>query len=222
MGERLKRLFGDHRNKIILDMVRDHLQLTKSAVHALYGMVSAASVDPSEKGKLYDDISDFEMKADELRREMIVKLTEGHIFPSEREDFMELVRAVDWVADWAREAGRILIIIPLEKSPEEVRQKALEMSRAILRSVDTLVECINILSEDGLKALALADQVELLEEDIDELYSQARMRIATLEFPEFSRGALILLNEFFEALETVADWCENTVDIVRAIAVRSL
>ena len=47
------------------------------------------------------------------------------------------------------------------------------------------------------------------------------MSIATLEFPGFSRGALILLNEFFDALETVADWCENTVDIVRAIAVRT-
>jgi len=222
MSERPKRRFGDYRNKIILDMVREHLQLTKSAVHALYGMVSAASVDPSEKRKLYDEISDFEMKADELRREMIVKLTERDISPSEREDLMELVRAVDWVADWSREAGRILIIIPFEKSPEEVRQKALEMSRGIIRSVDTLAECVNILSEDGLKALALADQVELLEEDIDELFSQARLSLATLEFPGYSRGALILLNEFFEALETVADWCENTVDIVRAIAVRSL
>ncbi len=222
MSERLKRWFGDSRDKIVLDMVREHLQLTKSAVHALYGMVSAASVDPSEKRKLYDEISDFEMKADELRREMIVKLTERDLSPSEREDLMELVRAVDWVADWSREAGRILLVIPFEKSPEEVRMKALDMSKGVISSIDILAECVNILSEDGLKALALADQVELLEEDIDELYSQARLSISTLEFPEFSRGALILLNEFFDALETVADWCENTVDIVRAIAVRSL
>jgi len=222
MTERIKRWFGDYRNEIVLDMVRDHLQLTKSAVHSLYGMVSAASVNPPEKRRLYDEISDFEMKADELRREMIVKLTERDIFPTEREDLMELVRAVDWVADWSREAGRILVIIPFETSPEEVRQKALEMSKGIIRSVDILAECINVLSEDGIKALALADQVELLEEDIDELYSQARMSLATLEFPGYSRGALILLNEFFDALETVADWCENTVDIVRAIAVRVL
>jgi uncharacterized protein Yka (UPF0111/DUF47 family) len=33
-------------------------------------------------------------------------------------------------------------------------------------------------------------------------------------------GALILMNEFFDAIETVADWSENTADIVRAIAVR--
>ena len=72
------------------------------------------------------------------------------------------------------------------------------------------------------KAIGLADQVEMIEEDVDDLYSEARRHIATLEFTGFSDGALILLNEFFDALETVADWCENTVDIVRAIAVRHL
>jgi uncharacterized protein Yka (UPF0111/DUF47 family) len=71
-----------------------------------------------------------------------------------------------------------------------------------------------------MKAIGLADQVEMIEEDVDDLYSEARRQFATLEFTGFSDGALILLNEFFDALETVADWCENTVDIVRAIAVR--
>ena len=46
------------------------------------------------------------------------------------------------------------------------------------------------------------------------------MRRRRMEFPDFSTGALILLNEFLDSLETVADWCENTADIVRAIAVR--
>ncbi len=220
MTERLRRWFGDYRNQIVLDMVREHLTLTKNAVYSLYEMVSAAGVDSSSKKTIYNKVSDFEKRADELRRGMIVRLTERDIFPSEREDLMELVRSVDWVADWSREAGRILLIIPFDKSPEEVRQKALEMSKGLITSVDILAECISILSEDGLKAIALADQVELLEEDIDDLYSQARISIATLEFPDFSRGALLLLNEFFDALETVADWCENTVDVVRAIAVR--
>jgi predicted phosphate transport protein (TIGR00153 family) len=221
MAERIRRWFGDYRNKLVLDMVKDHLELTKNAVQSLYNMISSASIEPKEKQKLYEELSAFEMKADDLRRGMIVTLTEREIFPSEREDLMELVRAVDWVADWSREAGRLLVIIPFHLSPEEMKQKALEMSRAIIRSVDILAESINILSEDGRKALSLADQVELLEEDIDELYSQARSLIATREFPDFSLGSLILLNEFFDSLETVADWCENTVDVVRAIAVRT-
>jgi uncharacterized protein Yka (UPF0111/DUF47 family) len=66
----------------------------------------------------------------------------------------------------------------------------------------------------------MADEVEMLEETIDDLYGELRNNLATEEFPEFSVGALIMMNEFFDAIETVADWCENTADIVRAIAVR--
>ena len=60
----------------------------------------------------------------------------------------------------------------------------------------------------------------MLEETIDDLYGELRFYLAKEEFPEFSVGALVLMNEFFDAIETVADWCENTADIVRAIAVR--
>jgi hypothetical protein len=214
------RWFGDFRNEIVLEMVREHLDLTESAVNALHNLVSSACDSPEEKKALYDEISEFEMRADQLRRDMIVKLTERDVFPNEREDLMELVRAVDWVADWAREAGRILIILPFEDAPDEAKQSARDMSKACTKAVSILSDCIEALSEDRLKAIGLADQVEMIEEDVDDLYSEARRHIATLEFTGFTDGALILLNEFFDALETVADWCENTVDIVRAIAVR--
>ncbi len=220
MSKRILRWFGDFRNEIVLGMVREHLELTESAVNALFNMVGRACDTPEEKKALYDKIAEFEMRADQLRRDMIVKLTERDVFPNEREDLMELVRAVDWVADWAREAGRILIIIPFENAPDEAKQSARDMSKACTKAVSILSDCIEALSEDRLKAIGLADQVEMIEEDVDDLYSEARRHIATLEFQGFSDGALILLNEFFDALETVTDWCENTVDIVRAIAVR--
>ena len=57
---------------------------------------------------------------------------------------------------------------------------------------------------------------------IDELYNKARTIFAVEDFSHFSMGKLILLNEFLDALETIADWCENTADIVRAVAVRGL
>ena len=77
-----------------------------------------------------------------------------------------------------------------------------------------------MLSEDKLRALELANEVEMLEEDIDELYSIARGFLASMDFSSWSDGSLILLAEFLKAIEMVSDWCENSVDLVRAIAVR--
>ena len=220
MSKRLMRWFGDHRNEEVLDMARDHLKLTQNAVQELYNMVCAACEGPKDKDEYYKKISEYEMKADQLRRDMIVKLAERNVFPEERDDLMELVRAVDWVADWAREAGRILVIIPFDKAPDEIKQSAQDMSKACIDVVTLLEKSIDVLQEDRMKAIELADEVEMIEEDVNDLYSVAREHLANLDFKEFSIGKLILLNEFFDALETVTDWCENTVDIIRAIAVR--
>lgn len=216
----LERWFGDRMTDKVLGMVQEHLELTQTAVEELYYMVCSASDSESEKDALYKKISEVEMKADQLRRDMVVVLSERDIFPTEREDLMELVRAADWVADWARESGRILIIIPFHKAPEDMKKAARDMCRADYDCVKLLAKCLNVLPTDSLEAINLANQVEMMEEEIDDLYSVAREHLATLEFPGFSRGSLILLNEFLDSLETVADWCENTVDIVRSIAVR--
>jgi hypothetical protein len=219
-----KKLFGwfaPHRGEDILDTAEKHLELTLNAVRELYNMVDAAAkCDRDDCSSHYMNLSRMEMEADELRRQMVDALTKSEMFPEERNDLMELVRAVDWIADWSKEAGRILNAIQLDKAPQEMKQAALNMVKADVDCVSVLTECLKVMSKDPKEALNLANKVELLEEDTDELYSQARSILAGFDFKGWTVGSVILLNEFLDALETVADWCENTADIVRAISVR--
>jgi predicted phosphate transport protein (TIGR00153 family) len=222
MSRRLFGWFAPKRGENVLKMVEEHLELTQNAVMDLYKMVEASAMCLEKDCKdFFESVSQLEMKADALRRTMVEELTKSEMFPEERSDLMELVRAVDWVADWSKEAGRILVIIPFDKAPDEMKQAALNMCKANVDCVAVLGECVQSLHEKNpAKALNLADKVEILEEELDELYSTARGHLSNLEYPGFSVGALILLNEFLDAVETIADWCENTADIVRAIAVR--
>jgi len=221
LSRRIFGWFAPKRGHKVLEMVEDHLELTQKAVNSLYEMVEAAAeCDLNKCKRSYMSVSEMEMQADELRRRMVEELTEGEMFPEERDDLMEMVRAVDWIADWSKEAGRILNSIPFEKAPDEIKVATMNMVRANVDCVKVLTHCIRVLPKDSKKALTLANEVEMLEENIDDLYEEARKHFATLEFPEFTTGALILLNEFLDAIETIADWCENTADIVRAIAVR--
>jgi hypothetical protein len=202
-------------------MVEKHLDLTQNAAISLHTMVEVASDSNQEKGSaIFTNISRYEREADELRRKMVRELTEGEMYPEERDDLMELVRAVDQIADWSKEAGRILRTIPFEKTPDSIKTATLNMAKANVDCVDVLKQSINALPKNPSRALTLADEVEMLEETIDDLYGEVRLHFANEEFPGFSMGSLILMNEFFDAIETAADWCENTADIVRAIAVR--
>ena len=221
MSKKIFGWFAPKRGVKVLQMVEKHLAITLKAVESLHAMVEAAAECDAQKCKTsYMDVSSLEMQADDLRRQMVEELTMSEMFPEERDDLMELVRAVDWIADWSREAARILNTIPFEKAPDEIKEAALNMVKADVKCVKVLTECVKMLPKSPKDALSLANEVEMMEENIDDLYSTARKHFAVLEFPGFTVGALILMNEFFDALETIADWCENTADIVRAIAVR--
>jgi len=221
MASRLFGWFAPKRGDRILEMVEEHLALTQDAVSDLYRLVEASSLRrDAESKELFESLSQLEMRADQLRREMVEELTRSEMFPEEREDLMELVRAVDWIADWSKEAGRILIIIPFDKVPDEMKTAAQNMCGANVDCVTVLGKCIKALPDHPMEALDLANEVEVLEETIDELYSLARTQLVTMNSNGFTTGSLILLNMFLDAIETVADWCENTADIVRAVAVR--
>lgn len=220
MSERLLRWFGDRRNTTVLDMTHNHLDLTANAVKELYEMVKAVGEGEADKKKYYESISQHEMRADQIRRAMVTELSNRDLYATERDDLMELVRAVDWIADWAREASRLLVILPFDKLPKDFREAIEDMCKENYAGVKILDDCIKALSTDPKKALELADQVELFEENIDDLYAKAREMYVHIEIPEMTRGAMILLNEFMDSVETVADWCENTADIARAIAIR--
>ncbi len=222
MSKKLFGWFAPSRGDDVLEMAEKHLELTKNAVQELYGMVEAATkCEREDCSKHYMNVSKMEMEADEMRRKMVDALTKSEMFPEERDDLMELVRAVDWIADWSKEAGRILNVVPLDKAPQEMRDAALNMVKADADCAAVLEECLKMAYKNPKEAVNLANKVELLEEDTDELYSAARKHLATLDFKGWTMGSLILLNEFLDSLESIADWCENTADIVRAVSVRS-
>lgn len=215
----LERWFGDRRNLTVINMVQDHLNITKNAVEELYNMVCDACEGEADKDALYNRVADLEKRADQIRREMVDELTKREIYPTEREDLMELVRAVDWIADWARESGRILLLLPFETFPEGMKTSISNMCKTNVRCVTVLTNSIETLSNDAAQAIELSNQVEMLEEEIDEQYSACRKHLVDLNYPEYKVGILILLNEFLDSVEMIADWCENTADIVRAVAV---
>jgi predicted phosphate transport protein (TIGR00153 family) len=221
MADRIFKWFTPKRGEKVLKMVEEHLELTKNSASDLYRMIEASCISRQKDAeKFYQSISKLEMQADQLRRKMIDEITRSELFPEERDDLMELVRAVNWVANSCRESGRILTLIPFDKAPEEMKQAAQNICKADVDCVTMLANCVQVLLTDPVEALNLANEVELLEEEIDDLYSVARGHLTQMDSDGYTIGALILLNEFLDALETIADWCENTADITRAIAVR--
>jgi len=214
----LLKWFEKRRESKAIALMQRHLATTMSSVEDLERAVKAA-VDLNEKEAkaAIGRVTSSEKEADGLRRAVMTELACGELPPSDREYLMNLVKCVDMVADWSRESSRVLSAIPMEDVPENLKKALVNMVESAKECAMALRKCINRIPEKREEALQAADEVERLEEKVDDLFEDSRRLIAREE--KIRVGIAILLNDLFEAIEMVANRCEDACDQVRVIVV---
>jgi len=190
-----------------------------SAVEDLERAIKASvELNEKETKAAVDRVTSSEKEADRLRRAVMTELARGELPPIDREDLMHLMKRVDMVADWCKESTRTLAATPMKEVPTRLRDAAVTMVEGVRECAAALHRAISRMTEKPEEALQAADEVERLEEKVDDLFENSRRLLAKEE--KLSIGAAILINELYEAIEMVADWCEDACDQVRIIIVR--
>jgi predicted phosphate transport protein (TIGR00153 family) len=202
-------------------MVRQATRMLVPSVEELMACVNYGVAGKREElESAFTRLHQLEREGDSLRRLIITELARGSLPVDERRSFMRLARQIDWVADWCLEAGRLVRQSPLSKLPEDLRRTALDMCKVVKDCVGGVQQCIDLLTDKKVQeALDSADRVERLEEEVDDLYRRARGLLSEISGPELTVGQVILLAEFLDAVENIADRCEDVCDQARVIAV---
>lgn len=203
-------------------MVRQATRMLLPSVEELIACVNSAIAGKrDEMESAFTRLHQLEREGDSLRRLIITELARGNLPVDERRSFMRLARQVDWLADWCLEAGRLVRQSPMNKLPEALRVTALDMCKVVKDCVSDTQQCIDLLTDKKVEeALDAADRVERLEEEVDDLYRKGRGLLSEITGPpEFTVGQVILLADFMDAIENIADRCEDVCDQARVIAV---
>jgi len=215
----LLKWFEKRRESKAIAMMRHHLATTMSAVEDLERAVKASVNLNEKKAKAaIERVTSAEKEADSLRRAVMSELAGGELPPTDREDLMHLMKRVDMVADWCRESTRVLAATPMNDVPNTLREAAVKMTEGAKECAVALYRSISRMADKPEEALKAADEVERLEEKVDDLFENSRRLLAKEE--KLTVGVAVLMNELYEALEMVADWCEDACDQVRIIIVR--
>ncbi|MGB8779733.1 MAG: DUF47 family protein [Candidatus Bathyarchaeia archaeon] len=216
MSELLLKWFEKRRESKAIAPMQRHLAITLSSVEDLESAVKAA-VDLNEKEAkaAIGRVTSSEKEADGLRRAVMTELTCGELPPSDREYLMNLMKSVDMVADCSQESSRVLSAIPMEDVSENLKKALVKMVEGAKECATALRKCVNSIPEKREEALKAADEVERLEEKVDDLFENSKRLIAREE--KIRVGIAILLNDLFEAIEMVANRCEDACDQVRLI-----
>ncbi|MEM3549844.1 MAG: DUF47 family protein [Candidatus Bathyarchaeia archaeon] len=202
-----------------LAIIQRHLALTTSIVEDLERAIRAAvNNEETEMQLCVNRIISSEREADSLRRNVMDEVSRGDIPSTAREDIMHLVKRVDMVADWGRESTRVLSVLPMKSVPDTIKEAFAEMAKGVKECAFLLQKCVNKIMMKPEEALQAADSVEREEEKVDDLHEKARRLLAKETLPK--SGIAVLIAQLFEALEMIADSCENACDQVRVIIVR--
>ena len=215
----LVKWFEKRRETKTLATVQRHLALTTEIVEDLEkAAVAAAKHDNEEMRRSIERVTREEKEADTLRRKVMDEISKGELSPTDREDLMGLVKKVDMVADWSRESTRILGATPMQHVPKPIKTELLEMVRSAKECARSLQKCVNKMMTKPEEALQAADIVEREEEKTDDIHERARILIGNEDIPK--AGVAVLISQLFEAIEMIADSCEDACDQVRIIMVR--
>lgn len=218
MSELIK-WFEKRKEKKALETVQGHLALTTRIVEDLQKAIGAAV--QREEGKMQRIIrrvANGEREGDVLRRKVMDDVSKGELPPVDRADLMDLVKRVDMVADWSRESTRILGAIPMEQVPAPIKDEFMEMVQSVKECAVSLQKCVNKMMRKPEEALQAADAVEREEEKVDDIHEKARILLGKAGLQ--NAGVAVLVGQLFEAIEMIADSCEDACDQVRVITVR--
>lgn len=218
-GSNLIKWFEKRKETLALATVQRHLALTTGIVEDLERAIAAALKDSdNELRTCIERIVSSEREADVLRRRVMDEVSKGELAPIDREDIMHLVKRVDMIADWSRESTRVLSAIPMENVPGSIKGVYVEMIKGVKECAVSVQRCVNKMMTKPEDALQAADYVERQEEKVDDIHEKARGLLGKEDMPR--AGVAVLVSQLFEALEMIADSCEDACDQVRVIIVR--
>jgi len=169
----------------------------------------------------YEQIFNMEREADNIKRKIIAELSREMFHPIDREELIRLTLTSDDIAAYLKATSRRLLLLSEAEIPPDVSQVILSMIDKIYDATKLLKDDVTELFEVPRKALEIADDVERLEEEVDELRMEALESI--LKWCETVKvSTCILTKEIIDSLENAADKCEDVADVIRSIAISSI
>ena len=201
----------------VMEMILEHASLCKRAVQLLEEVLKlAVKGEVSERGIM--GVEKAEREADKLRRAILDQLAEGALPPLSREDFVRLAERVDMIADWSREACRVMRAISDPSRLAKVGKPLLDLASYAREAAEKLFEALQALNTDLERARELIAEVERIEDRGDWTYAEC-LALLSRSWSEINDPLVLIL---VEDVENVVDASEDASDVLEEIIVRAL
>ncbi len=164
-----------------------------------------------------------ERKSDEIHENIVLRIMDATVSPTDREDLLGLSRLIELVAEGARDAGRLINIFYDIGSqlPKNFKNSIIKMSSTLESEINSLSISLELLKKDTKeRAIKSTLKISELEQTIDELNILNLSMLKDLK--EIPVGLVIIIRDFINCIEEAADYGKDCSDLIRAIAIKRI
>jgi predicted phosphate transport protein (TIGR00153 family) len=160
-----------------------------------------------------------EIEIDELRRAVFSELTTGTLPAKYREDLKALVGRLDRFADFIKDAARSIRILLESRSqiPKGIMDVNVIMTKTLVECTKYLSTSIEMLGVNVAQANEFAKKVDEVEGHIDDYHLRAKILFFD-HIDDVSTPVFLILNDLIESIESAADMCADTADLILVLA----
>jgi len=191
-------------------MMADHIDLVEETIEKFrQGMfVWLDEEDLKRANELGYETHKLEGRADDLRREIEMKLIEGALLARSRSEMLDLIERIDKLAN-AAEAAMDFTMLQQIKIPEGLKPLAKEVVEKDVEIMGQVRQGALALFAGNGEALKYTEAIEDLEGEVDEI---ERDFIQDLFAMDMELARKILLRQYLEALVEISDRAEDLSD----------
>jgi predicted phosphate transport protein (TIGR00153 family) len=165
-------------------------------------------------------ISEREIEADSVTREVLTAVRRTFITPFDRTDIQDLVSSMDDAIDQMNKTAKVVMLFELRSFQPQMQA----MGEVILKASRLVLEATPLLAAMGKNAArlhAITEEIIGLEEQADQLFDAGRKALFLA-----SRGGnamdYVVNNELYDHLESVVDRLEDVSNEINALLVDQL
>ena len=213
--------FERARRTKVLDLAQEQITKALDTVTLLHQITQHISeANKKTAMKRFEQLYKVEKEVDQLRTEVFKELSKGTaLFTEHREDLMHLVKRLDTLADYVKDAARCVKILADSKIPEELWKQAVHTTSTLVKCATALRTSIEKINVDPAAAMKNAENVDKFENEIDQKYIQNKSLLIK-HSEQTNCGAITIFNDLFEFIEQAADMCADTADYIVILAER--
>lgn len=212
------------REEKLFDSIEKYVETVVEAVKGFEEMLEAVKRGRMGRiSEIYREIDARETEADEIRRTISEELSKGTFFSHLKEDFLNLVEEVDNLADWTKDAAKILVETTPSWDILHFVFNLPEMERYVnlcVKASEKLLKAVKTLRRAGRETVPILHEIEDLEEAADEVKIDLT-RSLLREAKRFDVLDVIQVKEMIYLLDNVCDSAEDASDIILLIIAKA-